>query len=139
MKFLLIMHNNPLVWDALTEEERQEVMSGHGPFMETVRASGELVGTVALADPARSAVVRVRGGVPAVTDGPYLEAKEFLGGYQNAGQCSGLQAGVKARAGVPARARACLDPPGIAARPTMRRRRAQRGARRDVPRWSARR
>ncbi|MER7368440.1 YciI family protein [Nonomuraea wenchangensis] len=81
MKFLLIMHNNPLVWDALTEEERQEVMSGHGPFMETVRASGELVGTVALADPARSAVVRVRGGVPAVTDGPYLEAKEFLGGY----------------------------------------------------------
>ncbi|MEV0627601.1 YciI family protein [Nonomuraea wenchangensis] len=81
MKFLLIMHNNPLVWDALTDEERQEVMSGHGPFMETVRASGELVGTVALADPARSAVVRVRGGVPAVTDGPYLEAKEFLGGY----------------------------------------------------------
>ena len=81
MKFLLIMHNNPLVWDALTEEERQEVMSGHGPFMETVRASGELAGTVALADPARSAVVRVRGGVPAVTDGPYLEAKEFLGGY----------------------------------------------------------
>ncbi|SEU24505.1 YciI family protein [Nonomuraea wenchangensis] len=60
MKFLLIMHNNPLVWDALTEEERQEVMSGHGPFMETARASGELVGTVALADPARSAVEAIR-------------------------------------------------------------------------------
>ncbi|QYC42201.1 hypothetical protein Nocox_22985 [Nonomuraea coxensis DSM 45129] len=44
MKFLLIMHNNPQVWDALTDEERQEVMSGHGPFMDTARASGELVG-----------------------------------------------------------------------------------------------
>ncbi|MCK2215413.1 YciI family protein [Actinomadura sp. ATCC 31491] len=81
MKYLLIMHNNPRIWDALTEAEREEVMSAHGAFMETVRASGELVGTVALADPSQSAVVRVRGGVPAVTDGPYLEAKEHLGGY----------------------------------------------------------
>jgi hypothetical protein len=81
MKFLLIMHNNPQIWDALTEEERNEVMSGHGAFMETVKKSGEMIGTVALADPSQSAVVRVRGGVPAVTDGPYLEAKEYLGGY----------------------------------------------------------
>ncbi|WP_440106441.1 YciI family protein [Streptosporangium sp. H16] len=81
MKFLLIMHNNPRIWDALTEEERDEVMRGHGAFMETVRRSGEMISTVALADPSRSAVVQVRGGVPAVTDGPYLEAKEYLGGY----------------------------------------------------------
>ncbi|GAB3667500.1 YciI family protein [Actinocorallia lasiicapitis] len=81
MKFLLIMHGNPQVWDALTEEERNEVMAGHGAFMETVQKSGEIVGTVALGDPSQSAVVRVRGGIPAVTDGPYLEAKEFLGGY----------------------------------------------------------
>ncbi|WP_336211742.1 YciI family protein [Nonomuraea sp. LPB2021202275-12-8] len=81
MKFLLIMHMNPQVWDALTEEERNEVMSGHGAFMETVQKSGEMIGTAALADPSQSAVVRVRGGVPAVTDGPYLEAKEYLGGY----------------------------------------------------------
>ena len=35
----------------------------------------------ALAEPAQSAVVRVRDGVPVVTDGPYLESKEFMGGY----------------------------------------------------------
>ncbi|MFI9552796.1 YciI family protein [Nonomuraea endophytica] len=81
MKFLLIMHNNPKIWDALTEEERNEVMRGHGAFMETIKKSGEMIGTVALPDPSQSAVVRVRGGVPAVTDGPYLEAKEYLGGY----------------------------------------------------------
>ncbi|WP_214105490.1 YciI family protein [Acrocarpospora catenulata] len=81
MKFLLIMHNNPLIWDALTEQERNEVMTGHGAFMETVTKSGEMVGTVALAGPSQSAVVRIRDGVPAVTDGPYLEAKEYLGGY----------------------------------------------------------
>lgn len=81
MKFLLIMHNNPAIWDALTESEREAVMSGHGRFVQTVRESGELLLTQALAEPARSAVVRVQAGEPVVTDGPYLEAKEYLGGY----------------------------------------------------------
>jgi hypothetical protein len=81
MKFLLIMHVNPRIWEALTEDERNEVMQGHGEFMAAIRESGEMLQTVALADPAASAVVRVRAGVPAVSDGPYLEAKEYLGGY----------------------------------------------------------
>lgn len=81
MKFLLLMHNNPAALAALTEEERTAVMEGHGAFIKTIQDSGELIVTQALADPSNSAVVRVRDGVPAVTDGPYLEAKEFLGGY----------------------------------------------------------
>ncbi|MFE7112989.1 YciI family protein [Streptomyces sp. NPDC057575] len=81
MKFLLIMHINPAIMEELTEAERQEIMDGHGEFMKTLRESGELISTEALADPSQSAVVRVRDGVPVITDGPYLEAKEFLGGY----------------------------------------------------------
>jgi len=81
MKFLLIMNINPAIMEQLTEAERQEIMAGHGEFMDTIRESGEMISTEALADPAQSSVVRVRGGVPVVTDGPYLEAKEFLGGY----------------------------------------------------------
>jgi hypothetical protein len=81
MKFLLIMHMNPIVWNALTEEERTEIGDGHGAFIDTITKSGEMITTQALADPSQSAVVRVRGGQPAVTDGPYLEAKEYLGGY----------------------------------------------------------
>ena len=81
MKFLLIMHMNPDVWNALTEDERNEVGNGHGEFIETVKKSGEMITTQALADPSQSAVVRVRGGRTVVTDGPYLEAKEHLGGF----------------------------------------------------------
>jgi len=81
VKFLLIMHNNPAILAALTPAEMDAVVTGHGEFIETIRQSGELVMTQALDDPSNSAVVRVRDGVPAVTDGPYLEAKEFLGGY----------------------------------------------------------
>lgn len=81
MKFLLIMHMNPQIWEALTEDERNEVMEGQGEFMATIRESGEMLWANALADPADSAVVRVREGVPTVSDGPYLEAKEYLGGF----------------------------------------------------------
>ena len=81
MKFLLIMHMNPDVWGALTEAEQNEIMTGHGAFIETITKSGEMLTTQALADPSQSAVVRVRGGQRVVTDGPYLESKEYLGGF----------------------------------------------------------
>ncbi|HKO90496.1 MAG TPA: YciI family protein, partial [Polyangiaceae bacterium] len=45
-------------------------------------ASGELVDAQGLTGPEQAKVVRARGGEPpAVTDGPFLEAKEFLAGY----------------------------------------------------------
>src|ERR1700722_3867251 len=81
MKFLLIMNVNSAVLDALTEDERSAIGAGHGAFMDTITKSGELIITQALADPSQTAVVRVRGGQSVVTDGPYLEAKEFVGGF----------------------------------------------------------
>ena len=81
MKFLLVLHNNPAVLGALGPDEQQKLMTGHAAFIEATQKSGELIVTQALADPSQSAVVRVRNGVPVVSDGPYLEAKEFLGGY----------------------------------------------------------
>ena len=81
MKYMLLIHVNPDALDALSEEERNEVMNGHDQFQKTIRESGEMISTHALAEPSNSAVVRVRDGVPAVTDGPYVEAKEFLAGH----------------------------------------------------------
>ncbi|MDH6114169.1 hypothetical protein P3T36_000570 [Kitasatospora sp. MAP12-15] len=81
MKYLLIMQVNPEVLDALSEDERKLVMDGHGEFMKTVQDSGEFILTQALADPANSIVVAGTGGAPAVTDGPFIEAKEHMGGF----------------------------------------------------------
>ena len=81
MKYLLIMHVNPQVLDALTDEERAAIGNGHGAFMDKIRESGEFITTQALGDPSTSAVVRVRDGAPVATDGPFVESKEFLGGY----------------------------------------------------------
>ncbi len=81
MKYLLIMHMDPEIWEALPTRDREAVYTGHEEFQRMIRESGEMISSEALADPANSAVVRVREGVPAVTDGPYLSAKEHLAGY----------------------------------------------------------
>ncbi|MEU9497415.1 YciI family protein [Streptomyces sp. NPDC048196] len=81
MKFLISLHINPAVLDALTDEEKAGIGDGHATFIESLRTSGELITTQALVDPSQAAVVRVRNGQPAVTDGPFLEAKEYLGGF----------------------------------------------------------
>jgi hypothetical protein len=81
MKYLLLIHMNPDVWSTLTPADIDEVMAGHEQFIKTITESGELIRTDALGQPEESAVVRVRSGAPAVTDGPYVEAKEFLAGF----------------------------------------------------------
>ena len=81
MKYLLLIYLNPTTFEALSEDERQAIFKGHDAFQGPLRESGELVGFAALADPTNTKTVRVRAGVPAVTDGPYVEAKEHLAGW----------------------------------------------------------
>jgi hypothetical protein len=51
-------------------------------FNKELAESGELVGCEGLAAPGEAKIVRVgKSGVPAVTDGPFPESKEFLAGY----------------------------------------------------------
>ena len=81
MKYLLMIYLNPAILESLSEDERNAVFAAHDEFQKPIRESGELLGFAALADPSNSTTVRVRDGVPAVTDGPYVESKEFLAGY----------------------------------------------------------
>jgi len=81
MQFLISMHINPAVLDALTGEEKAAIGGGHGKFIEELKKSGELITTQALVDPSQAVVVSVRNGQPVVTDGPFLESKEYLGGF----------------------------------------------------------
>lgn len=81
MKYLLIIQMNPATWESLSENERTAIAEGQTTFMDTITASGEMVGTHALADPSQSAVVRGRPGASTVTDGPFVESKEFMGGF----------------------------------------------------------
>jgi hypothetical protein len=81
VKYLLMIYLNPTLFETLSQAERDAIFAGHDEFQKVLKDTGELVGFAALADPSTSKTVRVRDEEPAVTDGPYVEAKEFLAGY----------------------------------------------------------
>ncbi len=81
MKYLLMIYMNPSIFDSLSEDERNAVFAGHDEFQKPLKESGELIGFAALSDPSQSITVRVRDDALSATDGPYVEAKEWLAGY----------------------------------------------------------
>jgi hypothetical protein len=81
MKYVALIYSKPGAFEDLSESEREEMMSGANAFFARFAKSGELGGGAALADAAAGRTVRVRNGVPAITDGPFAEAKEYLAGY----------------------------------------------------------
>ena len=82
MKYIALIHNSPEAWKALTEAERDRFSSDADVFLKNVTESGELaVGAVVLAHPSNTKTVRVRDGVPTVTDGPFAESKELIAGF----------------------------------------------------------
>ena len=81
MKYLILMQVDPAVLESLTDEQQTLIGEGHAAFMAATKENGEFIATQALADPSRSKVVRSDGSQPEVTDGPFVEAKEFMGGF----------------------------------------------------------
>jgi len=82
VKYIQLIHNNPAAWEALSQAERDAHNRDADVFLDMLTKSGELVGgAVVLAHPSNAKTVRVRNGVPAITDGPFAEGKEVLAGY----------------------------------------------------------
>ncbi|WP_328323578.1 YciI family protein [Kribbella sp. NBC_00382] len=80
MKYMLLIYGNTETWDALDADGIETVYAVHREILAETRASGELLASDGLTiDNAR--VVRLKDGVAAVTDGPFVESKELLAGY----------------------------------------------------------
>jgi hypothetical protein len=86
MRFMLMMHAPKGTGDYQISEWKPEDLKAHIEFMHELNReltqAGELVGGEGLSAPGEARVVRAgKNGAPAVTDGPFAEAKEFLAGY----------------------------------------------------------
>lgn len=86
MKYMLMMHAPRGSGDYQIGGWAPEDFKAHIAFMHDLNKeltdAGELVGVAGLAPPGQARVVRAaKNGAPAVTDGPFPEAKEFLAGY----------------------------------------------------------
>jgi hypothetical protein len=80
MKYLLLIYQDAS-FKHMPEAEKQAIFSEVDTIINELVASGEWVGGEGLADPSTAKSIRVREGVPAVTDGPFAEAKEQMVGY----------------------------------------------------------
>ena len=81
MKYLLMIYGNQEKWDSIPAEEWPEAIARQEAFNHRYRDSGELIGAYGLADAVAARLVRREGGEPVVTDGPYLETKEYMASF----------------------------------------------------------
>jgi len=81
VKFMCLAYEEEEKLNALSQSEWSALRSETIAYVETLRASGRLVTTYALQSTRTAATVRVRAGRRLVTDGPFAEAKEMVGGF----------------------------------------------------------
>ncbi len=78
-QYMLLLHDDPSSWKSLSPEDLQKAFQKYFAWREKLRGKNILVGSAKLSDDAGK-VMRGKGQAR-VTDGPYSETKEILGGY----------------------------------------------------------
>jgi len=78
MKYLLLIYGNQEKWASIPADQFPAEIAKQDAFNKKYAETGELIGAYGLADAAASRLVRRENGQPAVTDGPYLETKEYI-------------------------------------------------------------
>jgi hypothetical protein len=81
MQYLLLIYNNEAAAPAPTSPEMATAMRDYGAFTQAIRDSGHYKGGNALQPVTTATSVRVRDGKTLLTDGPFAETAEQLGGY----------------------------------------------------------
>lgn len=81
MKFMLVIYNDPKLYDALPQQETDGMMRDCLAHADELRRDGFLKESQMLEDAEQAKSVRIRNGRPKITDGPFSEAKEVLGGF----------------------------------------------------------
>ncbi len=80
MQYMCLIYT-PVDAPEIPPEERQQLFEEYGTFTEAVRKSGKMLAGEPLQPPSDATTVRVRNGKRIVTDGPFAETKEWLGGF----------------------------------------------------------
>jgi hypothetical protein len=88
MRYLLLLNNSADQWETwheLTPEEaqkrREQELPRWNSLFEWIGEQGIEADGLELDDPSNAKVVQVRNGETVVTDGPFMETKEVIGGY----------------------------------------------------------
>ena len=81
MKYLCLAYEEESKLNALSKSEWDSLRDETVTYVDELRSSGRLISTEPLQSVRTAATVRVRGGKVSITDGPFAETKETLGGF----------------------------------------------------------
>jgi len=81
VKYMLLLCRDEPVWDKMSASERQEIYGRMVELSEELTARGQYLGGSPLHGSLAATTIRVRDGKRLVTDGPFAETREQLGGY----------------------------------------------------------
>ncbi|MBS0169443.1 MAG: YciI family protein [Nitrospira sp.] len=81
MKFILLVHHDEATYDTLSEERKRSLLSDSIGLCHQLDTQGQYVHASPVQPAASATLVRVRDGAAIVTDGPFIETREQMGGY----------------------------------------------------------
>jgi hypothetical protein len=81
MKYMLLIYDDERTWGKFSEAERKQLFGEYMQFTEQIRSGGQYLAGAALQPTSVATSVRIRDGKRVVTDGPFAETREQLGGY----------------------------------------------------------
>ena len=100
MKYLLMIYGDEHGSEQMSDDARKAVYEEYDDFANDLAAKGQMVGGHELRSTATATTVRIRDGERLVTDGPFAETKEQLGGYFLV-DAEDLDAAIEAAARIP--------------------------------------
>jgi hypothetical protein len=81
MNYLLLIYNNEAEIDGMAEAALNKMMGDFRDFTKSIVQTGNFKAGDRLKPVSSASTVRVRNGKAAITDGPFAETREQLGGY----------------------------------------------------------
>lgn len=81
MKYMFLTYLDEKAWAALGESEQQRIMAERVPYVRQLLDTGKFLGGAPLHPTFTATTISMRDGKPLVTDGPFVETREQLGGY----------------------------------------------------------
>jgi hypothetical protein len=104
VQYIALIHAGESDWESLSDDERQAVYQRYMDFSQ----KDEVVGGAELQETGTATTVRVRNGDRLVTDGPYAEVKEALGGLFIL-ECGSIDEACRLAAEIPAAERGAVE------------------------------
>lgn len=100
MKYLLSIYNDESSWDSASPDQIQEIMDAYSAFGREVEKRGAFLAGEGLQPTSAATTVRVRNDERLITDGPFAETKEQLGGFYLL-ECKDLDEAIELAAKIP--------------------------------------